>query len=178
MPRWEAMVLGMSIAALAGWLAGKQEATPRTGFIELSVDPTDATVLVDDVKVSSGARVTVERRPGSYTVSVTRDGYTRSDQLVDVVAGGSTALRVTLEASPDTGFEMTSDPPGQRVWLDGVRMMVGNGNQARTPFRASRIKPGIHLLEIRGEGFKNWQTEVEIEPGAIRKVNAVMFPYR
>src|SRR5262249_42659358 len=51
-----------------------------------------------------------------------------------------------------------------------------SGQQARTNFRASRISPGHHVLEIRGDRFKPWQQEVEIEPGAIRKVQATLIP--
>jgi hypothetical protein len=174
MPRWEAMVLGMSVAALAGWAAGKHVATPRTGFIELNVEPADATVLVDDVKVGIGSRVTVERPPGSYTVSVRREGYARSEQTVDVVAGGSTPLWVRLEVSPETGFELTSEPPGVPVWLDGKPMRNPPGNQLRTPFRASRIRPGRHVLEVREAPFKKWMMEIDVQPGALTRFHAAM----
>jgi len=176
MSRWEAIVLGLSVAAMAGFVAGKYEGTPRTGMIVVDVEPADATVLVDNVMIGRGPRVTAERRPGPYTISVTRNGYARSDRTVDVVAGGSTALKVALEASPDTGFELTSEPPGQLVWLDDVRIRNYDGSQARTNFRVSRIKPGFHRIELRGEGLKKWIMEIGVAPGEIRKVHAVMVP--
>ena len=40
-----------------------------------------------------------------------------------------------------------------------------------------RIAPGHHVLEIKGENrFKPWRQDVEIEPGAIRKIHATLIP--
>jgi len=176
MRRWEALVLGWSVAALAGWATAKYAGGPATGVMTVNVDPADAIVIVDNEKVGDRSPVTVERRPGSYTLSVSRDGYTREDQMVEVVPGRATTVKVALEASPDTGFELTSDPPGMRVWLDDAPVRGSNGEQARTNFRASRIKPGHHLLVLQNERFKDWRNDIEIEAGMIRKVHAVMVP--
>src|SRR5207344_181353 len=104
-------------------------------------------------------------------------GYVRNDQNVEVHAGQPLPLTVTLEPSPDTGFELTSEPPGGLVWLDGAPINGASGQQARTDFRAFRIPPGKHLLEIKGETrFKPWQQEVEIGPGVISEIHALLIP--
>jgi len=148
----------------------------KPGHIQLTTTPTDAVVLIDNVKVGDHSPFSLEKPPGPYTLSVTRDGYARNDQNIELKAGQPLALTVTLEPSPDTGFELTSDPPGGLVWLDGAAVKEASGQQARTNFRASRISPGHHVLEIRGDRFKPWQQDVEIEPGAIRKVHAMLIP--
>jgi len=151
--------------------------TTKPGRIEITTTPVDATVLVDNTKVGDHSPVSLERAPGPYTVSVTRDGYVRNDQNVEVHAGQPLQLAVTLEPSPDTGFELTSEPPGGLVWLDGAPIQGAAGQQARTDFRAFRIAPGHHLLEIKGENrFKPWRQDVEVEPGAIQKVHATLIP--
>jgi len=151
--------------------------TNRPGRIELSTVPADATVLIDNAKVGDHSPVSLERPPGPYTLSVTRDGYVRSDQNVELKAGEPLPLSVTLEPSPDTGFELTSEPPGGLVWLDGAPIKGATGQQARTDFRAFRIAPGHHVLEIKGENrFKPWRQDVEVDPGAIRKVHAMLIP--
>ena len=92
----------------------------------------------------------------------------RNDQNIEVHAGQRMPLTVTLEPSPDTGFELTSEPPGGLVWLDGAAIKGAAGQQARTDFRAYRIAPGHHVLEIKGENrFKPWRQDIEVEPGAI-----------
>ena len=151
--------------------------TTKPGRIEITTVPADATVLVDNTKVGDHSPVSLERPPGPYTVSVTRDGYVRNDQNVEVHAGQPLPLTVTLEPSPDTGFELTSEPPGGLVWLDGAAIQGAAGQQARTDFRAFRIAPGHHLLEIKGESrFKPWRQDVQVEPGAIQKVHATLVP--
>ena len=151
--------------------------TTKPGRIEIVTVPADATVLVDNTKVGDHSPVSLDRSPGPYTVSVTRDGYVRNDQNVEVHAGQPLPLTVTLEPSPDTGFELTSEPPGGLVWLDGAPIQGAAGQQARTDFRAFRIAPGHHLLEIKGENrFKPWRQDVEVGPGAIQKVHAMLIP--
>jgi serine/threonine protein kinase len=161
----------------AGVVAYVYNAKVKPGRLELSVTPGDAVVLIDNVKVGDHSPVSLEKSPGPYTLSVTRDGYARSDQNIEIGAGQPLALKVTLEPSPDTGFELNSEPPGLPVWMDGKPVTVASGDQARTPFRASRITPDHHKLEIRGENrFKPWEQDVEIAPGDIRKIHATMIP--
>jgi eukaryotic-like serine/threonine-protein kinase len=151
--------------------------TNKPGRIEITATPGDATVLVDNAKAGDHSPVTLERPPGHYTVSVTRDGYVRYDKPVEVHAGEPLPLTVALEPSPDTGFELTSEPPGGLVWLDGAAIKGATGQQARTDFRAFRIAPGHHVLEIKGENrFKPWRQDVDVAPGGIAKVHAMLIP--
>ena len=170
-------VAGIAVLAAAAGAFYLYSSANRPGRIELTTLPADATVLLDNVKVGDKSPVSVERPPGPYTLSVTRDGYVRNDQNIEIRTGQPLALAVTLEPSPDTGFEFTSEPPGGLVWLDGSPINGASGQQARTDFRAFRIPPGHHVLEIKGEArFKPWRQDVEIEPGAIRKIHAVLIP--
>jgi hypothetical protein len=151
--------------------------TNKPGRIEITTVPADAVVLVNNTKVGDHSPVSIERPAGPYAVAVTHDGYVRNDQNVQVQAGQPLPLAVTLEPSPDTGFELTSEPPGGLVWLDGAPIQGAAGQQARTDFRAFRISPGHHVLEIKGENrFKPWRQDVEVQPGAIQKVHALLIP--
>jgi eukaryotic-like serine/threonine-protein kinase len=170
-------VLGaVAVVAIVGMVYWYNSAI-KPGRIELTTTPADAIVLIDNVKVGDHSPVSIEKSPGPYTLSVTRDGYARNDQNIELKAGQPLALAVALEPSPDTGFEFTSDPPGLPVWFDDAVVKESSGQQARTPFRASRIAPGRHVLEIRGESrFKPWKEPVEIVPGEIKKINATLIP--
>ena len=172
-----AMIVLLMLAAVGGGGYWYYSTTTRPGRIEVTVTPADAIVLVDNVKVGDHSPVSLDKPPGPYTLSVIRDGYVRSDQNVDVRAGQRLPLAVNLEPSPDTGFELTSEPPGGLVWLDGAPIKGASGQQARTDFRAFRITPGHHVLEIKGEDrFRAWRQEVDVQPGAIQKVHALLVP--
>ena len=163
-------------AAIIGGTVYWYQNVNKPGRLQLATVPADATVLVDNAKVGDHSPLALEKTPGSYTLSVTKDGYVRSDQNIEIRAGQSVALNITLEPSPDTGFELSSDPPGGLVWLDGAPISGPNG-QARTDFRAYRIPPGHHVLEIKGENrFRPWRQDIEVEPGSIRKIRATLLP--
>ncbi|HVV15829.1 MAG TPA: serine/threonine-protein kinase [Polyangia bacterium] len=172
-----AMIGLLLLAAVGGAGYWYYSTTTRPGRIEVTATPADATVLVDNVKVGDHSPVSLDKPPGPYTLSVIRDGYVRSDQNVEVRAGQRLPLAVNLEPSPDTGFEVTSEPPGGLVWLDGAPIKGASGQQARTDFRAFRITPGHHVLEIKGEDrFRPWRQDVDVQPGAIQKVHALLVP--
>jgi hypothetical protein len=165
------------VALLAGSGYWYYTSINRPGRIELTTVPADATVLIDNVKAGDRSPFHLEHPPGPLTLSVTRDGYVRNDQNVVMRSGEPVTLAVTLEPSPDTGFEFTSEPPGGLVWMDGAPINGGGGQQARTDFRALRIAPGKHVLEIKGEArFKPWRQEIDIEPGAIARIRATLIP--
>jgi hypothetical protein len=148
----------------------------KPGRLQLVTVPADATVLIDNVKVGDHSPIALDKPAGTYTLSVTKDGYVRDDQTIPIVAGQPLARTVTLQPSADTGFELSSDPPGGLVWLDGAPIAGPNG-QARTDFRAYRIAPGHHVLEIKGENrFRPWKEDIEVEPGSIRKIRATLVP--
>ena len=134
-------------------------------------------MLVDNVKVGDHSPCPWTSRPGRTRCRSIRDGYVRTDQNVDVRAGQRLPLAVNLEPSPDTGFELTSEPPGGLVWLDGAPIKGASGQQARTDFRAFRIPPGT----------TSWRSRVRIaaarggrrsrsQPGAIQKVTRQLLP--
>jgi hypothetical protein len=174
MPRWEAVVLVAAAGLMIGWRGAKLMFEPCVGAIVVKTDPCDATVSFDDVTVGTRWPTPIEKPEGKYTLSVTRAGYTASHQVVEVRSDHTTNLLVTLEPSPDTGFELTSEPPGQLVWVDGVPFPGGMREQARTDFRAFRIAPGHHVIEIRGDRYRPWQQDVEVSAGTIVKVHAVL----
>jgi hypothetical protein len=169
-------VLAVLAAGVIGGTVYWYQSVNKPGQLQVATVPADATVLVDNAKVGDHSPLTIEKAPGSYTLSVTKDGYVRSDQNVEIRAGQPVALNIALEPSPDTGFELSSDPPGGLVWLDGNPISGPNG-QARTDFRAYRIPPGHHVLEIKGESrYRPWRQDIEVEPGQIRKIRATLIP--
>jgi serine/threonine protein kinase len=147
----------------------------RSGKMQIAVKPADARVSVDGVALSEGPPFVIERRPGIYHVSVARDGYVSRERDAEIRAARMERMEIELEASPETGFELTSQPPGGLVWLDGKEFVVGEtGKQATTNFRASRITPGRHVLEIKGDPhFKDWRQEIYQEPGQTLKIQAI-----
>ncbi|MBC8132023.1 MAG: serine/threonine protein kinase, partial [Deltaproteobacteria bacterium] len=118
------------LMAIGGGAGAYYWSINRPGKVEINAVPADATILVDNIKMADGAPFVLEKPPGPYTVSAVRPGYTRNDQSVEVRAGQTATLTLNLEPAADTGFELTSEPPGGLVWLDG-NPMSGPDGQAR-----------------------------------------------
>ena len=145
--------------------------------LDLATEPADARVFIDGYAVHDPSRTSITRKRGTHTLSVTMPGYTPSDQNIVLDADRTLRLRVKLKPSADTGFQITSEPAGVPVWLDGEPLR-GDSGPARTDFRAGGIAPGRHLLELKhNEGsFPLWRQAIEIEPAKITEVHAAMLP--
>jgi serine/threonine protein kinase len=150
----------------------------RPGKLQVNVKPLDARVLVDGSPLRDGPPFIVEKRPGVYHLALNRDGYLPREQKIEIRAGQFERLDVDLDPSPETGFELTSQPPGGLVWLDGAPFMVDEqGKQATTNFKALRVVPGRHVIEIKGNPkYKDWRQEVFQEAGQILRINADLQP--
>jgi len=88
------------------------------GSIELTLDPSDAQLVVDGVPRTAGnGRLAVAA--GAHTLRVSRIGFRAIDQPVTVLAGQSLPLRITL-ARTSSVVTMFTTPPGAGVFVNGV----------------------------------------------------------
>ncbi len=150
----------------------------RPGNLQVAVKPQDARLAVDGVVITSDPPFHLQKRPGVYRLTVSRPGYVSRDQIVQISAGQSGHVDIDLEPSPDTGFDLTSQPSGGLVWLDGQPLAIDEfGKQATTNFHASRIAPGPHIIEIRGNPqYQGWRQEFLQEPGKTVRLHADLVP--
>jgi eukaryotic-like serine/threonine-protein kinase len=150
----------------------------RPGKLQVEVKPLDARLSVDSVVITTEPPFLLEKRPGVYRLSVARPGYVTRDQNVQIAAGQAGHMDIELEPSADTGFDLTSQPSGGLVWLDGQPLAVDDqGKQATTNFHASRIAPGAHVIEIKGNAqYQVWRQEFLQEPGRTVRLHAELVP--
>jgi serine/threonine protein kinase len=146
----------------------------RPGNLQVAVKPQDARLAVDGVVITSDPPFHLQKRPGVYRLTVSRAGYVLRDQVVQISAGQSGHMDIELEPSPDTGFDLTSQPSGGLVWLDNQPLSIDElGKQAATNFHASRIAPGPHVIEIRSTPqYQVWRQEFLQEPGKTVRLHA------
>jgi serine/threonine protein kinase len=146
----------------------------RPGNLQVAVKPQDARLAVDGAVITSDPPFHLEKRPGVYRLTVSHPGYVSRDQVVQISAGQSGHMDIDLEPSPDTGFDLTSQPSGGLVWLDGQPLAIDEfGKQATTNFHASRIAAGPHVIEIRGNPqYQTWRQEFLQEPNRTVRLHA------
>jgi hypothetical protein len=168
-----------AIVAALGVLALLVGYFTRSGCLAITVKPGDALLAIDGIPVQAAAPLVLQTQPGHHRVSAERFGYLRQDRSINLRAGETATLDLELEPLPDTGFELTSEPPGGLVWMDGQPFTGpdAEGPQARTNFKAYPVAPGSHVLEIKGDPrFQDWRGRFVQEPGKIMKVHAILRP--
>jgi hypothetical protein len=122
------------------------------GRLVVAASPAGAEVLVDGA-ISGPAPLELPLRPGPHKVQVRYAGLT-SDFTADVRAGGRShhhvafaqpgaASQVAATAGASGSIEITSDPAGARVSIDGKSVGV-------TPLRVGDLAPGDHDVVLAG----------------------------
>jgi hypothetical protein len=166
----------IAIALLAG--AGLYWFYPRSGVLQLSVEPATATVSLDGKPVAGQGTFLIEERAGVHRLTVSGVGYTAFDREIQISAKQRGRMNVSLKVSPNTGFEIASVPSGLKVWLDGQPLVVDkSGQQAVTDVRAPSIVPGRHVIEIRDDPrYQPWREEFLQEPGRMLQLRADLKP--
>ncbi|MFK7998084.1 MAG: protein kinase [Polyangiales bacterium] len=144
------------------------------GTIVLTTQPAGAVVFFDDAPIqaqSNGTFVIEDVTPDTvHLVSVRKTDFESSSQQVQVTSGELRTMTVVLEsdeeAPTETGFALTTVPPGATVFVDG-RQLPGT-----TPIRVTDLSPGSHTIRAELSGRAAWQRAVEVAAGAVVDLDA------
>ena len=95
------------------------------------------------------------------------------DEGAGYVAGKQIGARLSLPPPvPDTALDITSDPPGAEVFVDG-EPALGPRGVLHTNVKIPGLPPGSHLIELKpSPAFKPWRQQVEIAAGAPARLTA------
>ena len=190
LPRWRALfgnrgalaiiagavlVVGVTVGAAALYLGNptlpslsRASVPPLTGHVALNSRPEGVVVTVDGVGRGL-TPVELDLPPGSHDV-VFAEGAMERRLTLKVEAGARVSENVDLpNAAHRSGqLEVTSDPPGARVTLDGNAAGV-------TPLTIPSVAPGRHVIIVtQGETMVN--RSVEVSSGASASVFVALAP--
>ena len=165
--RQRAMLAVGAAALLAAVSAVQMMRALAPAKVDVTVHPQDALLAVDGENMNGSPPLSVPT--GRHRITASRPGYVSQTQTVDLLAGDRIAIAFELLVSPDTGLEITSDPEGAKIWLDGAPVLTTTGAQAETSYIVTRVRPGKHAIELR-LAPKVWRQEVEVQPDKIIKV--------
>ena len=115
------------------------------GTIVINSTPVDSSVVINEVYRGKTPLTLEGMEPGSYTVNISRFGYTKYSAPVNVASGKIAEVIATLV--PETGsLAVNTTPPGAQVILDGVTMGL-------SPVSLTGISTGTHTLGIDKGGY-------------------------
>ncbi len=127
------------------------------GRLDLRGSPAGATAVLDGPElVTVALPALAEVSPGRYRVTVSAPGHLPDTQEVVVVARGLTPLRVELRRQTGV-LVVQADERDALVSIDGKP-------SGFTPAVIDGVAAGRHEIIVQAEGFKPWQTTVEVTP--------------
>jgi OmpA family protein/PEGA domain-containing protein len=165
------LLLAVLLAAIAPAAAQNQA---QTGKLKITVSPKQAYVFVDGNAIRDGSQ-TISLNAGKHTVGVHNYGYLPNDQTVDVAAGKTTELNVSLQAAGDKvsgpfGDIELKGHPRAAVLLNGSTpaYFVGHVDEFDNEFiwhQRLMVKPGTYQVTVTQKGQTIWSGPVAVKAG-------------
>lgn len=163
--------ISLSGPALTVYMSSRPD--PRARVL-VTATPDTAEVVVDGERVATRTPALILVPAGKHQVWAKAPGYVPQAVTLTVKRREERTLDLATLVSPATALSIRSRPSGQEIWIDGEPLLVPNeATQARTPFVARRLRPGPHLLELRGATGVVRET-VEVEADVARAIELTM----
>ncbi len=147
----------------------------ETGSINLQLAPQWSTVYLNGVDQGqtklSIPFIMSNLEEGTYDLKITRPGFEDYQNRIPVYAGQTTKIyaRMTMKPGSEPGIMIDSIPRGASVMVDG-------STQGTTPLVVSGVGAGEHNVEVRMDGYFNWQQTIHVISEKTSYVTAVLYP--
>jgi hypothetical protein len=145
---------------------------PESAWLALTVTPEDATVTVDgDTYRGSALQRIGPLEPGPYDVRVAAPGHEPVQRTVDIEAGETERLSVSLppQARGPGKVRVRSTPAGATVLVDGKVRGI-------SPLELELASGKTYELTLSQDGYEPWSTIVEPAAGKTRSVETRLTP--
>ena len=158
--------------SFANLFAGTENGKP--GKLKIHVSPKQAYVFLDGAAIRDGSQ-SIKLVPGPHEVSVRNSGYAPVTQSVQIEAGKTTDLSVTLQKSGDKvsgpfgDIEFKGDPRAA-VLLNGATpdYFVGHVDEFNWNWiwhQRLLVHPGTYNVTVTREGQSIWSGPVTVRAG-------------
>jgi hypothetical protein len=111
--------------------------------------------------------------PGMHGIVLSLQGYYNYVTSVTVTSGSSTSVVATLEDRPDANqfgqMALSSSPSGAYIYVDGAYRGI-------TPATLLLVRSGERTVLLRGTGYQDWTTSVQVTSGETAQVAATLVP--
>ena len=128
--------------------------------------PSDAMILINGKEIGKTPVNITDPDPGTYLVEVRMDGYEAWNERVDIEPGKE--LTITADLQMKTGLiNVNSNPSEATIHIDGKH--IGS-----TPDTITNLTPGMHLVEVKKEGYEIWSESVEVKGDKENRLSATL----
>ncbi len=136
------------------------------GILNLKSKPDSVTVVIEN-KVRGTTPLQLKLLPGTYQVTLERDGYLKRVDSVEIIKNKITTVDELLLKTPYTNI--LSTPTGAEVFLDST--FIG-----RTPIDSLKIPVGYHSVELKMNEYKDITGSLKIIGGYDKTINKTLYP--
>ncbi len=133
------------------------EMLSNSGAIEVTSEPSGATVLLDGIQYKTTPCTIEKLREREYTLTLRKEGYKPVEHTLKVSAGETAPVNITMESLP-AGLNIFTIPNGARVYVDGVF----RGNSDLT---LSEIEDGTHTVRVEKPGYAEANRTITLQAG-------------
>jgi hypothetical protein len=158
------------LAFLVAVGAGVVYLNSRPGTLFIASEPaTNVQILLDNKRQPvDGTPATLKLEPGSYVLTVQREGYVPYNEQLEIKPGDNQRRSISLEPlASGTGFTLVTEPAGAQALLDGHTL------DGVTPLKVQSVMPGRHKIEVRSPSG-SWTQEVDIDAGKMIDLHATL----
>ncbi|GAX59732.1 hypothetical protein SCALIN_C04_0220 [Candidatus Scalindua japonica] len=136
------------------------------GSLSIYSEPSDATILIDGRKTGTTPLIITGPDPGNHLVEIRKEGFENWSESIKIVKTNQSSLKAVLQLKAGPVC-IKSQPSIAEVLIDGKE--VGT-----TPLIITDPSPGTYNVEIKKDGYENWNEDVMIEPGKETALTAVL----
>jgi hypothetical protein len=135
------------------------------GTADFMANPDGATVEINgkDTGLRTPTRLSA-LSDGRYRYRLLKEGYEPVEGDFEIKNFNNPLISVTLQSSSGR-FEVTSEPSGATVYVDGQE-------RGETPLVLEGVDPGLHQVGVRANGYALLVREVDTSDGSKGSVNA------
>ena len=138
------------------------------GLVLIKAHPEGATILVNDAERGKSPLLITDLPLGNYRVRIEAPTFVSKEIELSIKDRIPIKIDTVLMANTAT-IEMTSEPSGARVLLNGL-------DKGLTPLTVDGIPAGEATLTINVAGHKPYSQKIIMEPGQVEVLNAVLTP--
>lgn len=141
-------------------------AAPAT--LDIITEPAGASVVLSEKYMGMTPLTTGNLTPGTYTLSLSKFGYTKITTPVRLDAGKTTTVNVPLILQVGS-LAVNSTPPGSVIQLDGSPAGI-------SPALLSNLSAGSHQLTVSHDGYIPVQEPVTVVADQVSPVSVNLTP--
>lgn len=160
-----------------GWVSGVvTDASARLSGVKIYVQDSNGATVSSNVQTDAQGQYKLELKPGTYTLTFEKNGYSKVTKTAKVKAGSTSQLDVAMTAAMIKVHGVVSDATDPSIKLSGVTVTV-DGVKTTTNSRGEyeiQVSAGTKTITFKKDGYIDATETVQANAGQTVQRNCSM----